>query len=140
MNARRIGPIAPAHEHCGASSRWIARLLVISLVASGLPMQVVRLAQTGQWTSGDSIAYAAGGTTTRVSLTSAGAQASGGTWVGDGSPTRNISADGRYVIFFSSATNLPGPGNVGGGNVYVRDTQSGTTTLVSVNLSGGASG
>jgi Cadherin-like/Domain of unknown function (DUF4114) len=46
-----------------------------------------------------------------------------------------ISADGRYVTFESSATNL-----VAGGtkqpNIFVRDLQSGTTELVSVNSSG----
>lgn len=116
--------------------------LCLALVVSGLPGQAVRFVQTGHWTSADTVAYAAVTTTARVSLTSAGAQitADGWTWQGDGAPTRNISADGRYVVFLSSAANLPGPGNVGGGNVFVRDTQLGTTTLVSVNLSGGGGG
>jgi len=81
-------------------------------------------------------------TTSRVSVTSAGLQTTtaASTWPGDAFPTRNISADGRYVVFWSASPNLPGPGNAGGGNVYVRDTQLNTTTLVSVNLTGGASG
>jgi Tol biopolymer transport system component len=42
-----------------------------------------------------------------------------------------ISADGRYVAFLSQATNLvPGDTN-GAGDIFVRDLQMGTTTLVS---------
>lgn len=43
----------------------------------------------------------------------------------------SISADGRYVAFQSSASNLA-PGANALGNIYVRDLQLGTTTLVSV--------
>lgn len=47
-----------------------------------------------------------------------------------------ISADGRYVTFVSSATNLV-PGDTDATwDVYVRDRQSGTTELVSVKTSG----
>ncbi|MFI7673211.1 carboxypeptidase regulatory-like domain-containing protein [Actinophytocola sp. NPDC049390] len=45
----------------------------------------------------------------------------------------SVSADGRFVAFASSATNLV-PGEPGSGDqVYVRDRQAGTTELVSVN-------
>jgi len=115
-------------------------VLVISGVVSGLPGQTARFVQTGLWTSGDTIAYAATTTTSRISVTSAGAQLTSQATSWGSVPSRVISADGRYVVFTSASSNLPGPGNVGGGNVYVRDTQLNTTTLVSINLTGGASG
>ena len=69
--------------------------------------------------------------TTRVSVGSAGAQANGRS---EGRPA--ISRDGRFVAFGSSAANLvPGDTNAGG-DVFVRDRQSGTTTRVSVDGSG----
>jgi Tol biopolymer transport system component len=73
------------------------------------------------------------GTTSRVSVDAGG-----------GDPDRNsnnpsISADGRYVAFTSSATDLvPGDGN-GFTDVFVRDLRAGTTTLVSVDVFGGDS-
>ena len=70
------------------------------------------------------------GTTTRVSVDSAGAQ---GDW---GSYHPSISADGRYVAFGSDSTNLvPGDTN-GSRDVFVRDTLTGTTTRVSVDSAG----
>jgi Tol biopolymer transport system component len=65
------------------------------------------------------------GTTTRVSKSSAGVE-------GDGdSIYPSISADGRYVVFYSAASNLV-PGDINGaGDTFVRDRQTGTTTLVS---------
>jgi Tol biopolymer transport system component len=78
------------------------------------------------------------GTTTLVSKSSAGV-------FGDGiSQMPTISEDGRYVAFHSTSTNLvPGDSN-GAGDIFVRDRQTGTTTLVSRNSAGvegdGASG
>ncbi|HEV8114283.1 MAG TPA: hypothetical protein VGR31_16040 [Planctomycetota bacterium] len=70
------------------------------------------------------------GTTTRVSLSSGGAQATGQCL----SPA--ISADGRYVAFWSEATNLV-PGDTNGlFDVFVRDLQTGTTTRESVDSNG----
>ncbi len=47
-----------------------------------------------------------------------------------------VSADGRYVVFASTATNLV-PGTTNGlKQVYRRDRQTGTTALVSINRSG----
>jgi Tol biopolymer transport system component len=70
------------------------------------------------------------GTTTLVSKSSAGVQAD----VFSYGPS--LSADGRYVVFFSGATNLvPGDTN----NVYdvfVRDRQTGTTYRVSLSSAG----
>ncbi|MCC7014813.1 MAG: hypothetical protein IT454_19780 [Planctomycetes bacterium] len=73
------------------------------------------------------------GTTTIVSLSSAGVQADADTGVGA------ISSDGRYVVMFGSAGNLiPGDTN-GAWDVFVRDRVSGSTSLVSVG-SGGSPG
>jgi Ca2+-binding RTX toxin-like protein len=51
-----------------------------------------------------------------------------------------ISADGRFVAFHSDADNLVTSDSNGGRDVFVRDLQSGTTTLVSVNNDGTDSG
>ncbi len=70
------------------------------------------------------------GTTTRVSLDSSGSQ------VNDASYYPSISADGRYVAFYSYATNLV-PGDTNGVvDIFVRDRTGGTTTLVSVDSAG----
>jgi len=47
----------------------------------------------------------------------------------------SISPDGRYIGFESTATNLVDPAS-SGTQVFVRDTQAGTTALVNVNSSG----
>lgn len=74
----------------------------------------------------------AAATTNRVSLTASDGQSKGGA-----SDSPSLSADGRYVAFSSTATNLvPGDTNALS-DVFVRDTVAGTTTRVSV-TSGGA--
>ena len=71
------------------------------------------------------------GQTTRASTDSAGHQGDNSCWA----PA--ISADGRYVAFYSYASNLvPGDTN-GKGDVFVRDRQTGQTTRVSVDSAGG---
>jgi Tol biopolymer transport system component len=66
------------------------------------------------------------GDTTRVSVASDGTQGNGS------SATPAISADGRYVAFFSYAFNLvPGDNNLFD-DIFVHDTQTGQTTRVSV--------
>jgi len=69
---------------------------------------------------------------TRLSVDSAGNQ-------GNQSPTfssPSISADGRFVAFFSDATNLV-PGDTNNTiDIFVRDTLTNTTTRVSVNSEG----
>jgi Tol biopolymer transport system component len=71
------------------------------------------------------------GTTTRVSVDTAGGDPNGG------SSSPSISADGRYVAFFSFASDLvPGDGGLQP-DVFVRDLQAGTTTRVSVDATGG---
>ena len=69
-------------------------------------------------------------TTTRISVASDGTQAN------DGSDFPSISADGRYVAFSSTASNLVNGDTNGTNDVFVRDTQSAATTRLSVNSSG----
>jgi archaellum component FlaF (FlaF/FlaG flagellin family) len=69
------------------------------------------------------------GTTTRVSLSNTGAQSPGR------SNAQGISADGRYVVFSSSASLVPGDTN-DVDDTYVRDVRRHRTVLVSVSSSG----
>ena len=69
------------------------------------------------------------GTTERVSVDSSGNQAS------NYSSTPAISADGRYVAFLSGANNLVA-GDTNAQDIFVRDRQLGTTTLVSMSSGG----
>ena len=72
--------------------------------------------------------------TVRVNVSSGGVQANGGGSTGGGGP--GISADGRLVVFVSSASNLvPGDTN-SQRDVFVRNVAAGTTQLVSVSTSG----
>ncbi|ANK91567.1 MULTISPECIES: TolB family protein [Rhizobium] len=71
------------------------------------------------------------GTTTRVSVYSAGGEANGFCF------EPSISADGRYVAFTSEATNLVAGDTNGTPDVFVRDLQLNTTTRVSVDSAGG---
>ncbi len=71
------------------------------------------------------------GATTRVSVDSSGAQANlySGAW-------HSISADGRFVAFYSSANNLVAGDTNGHDDVFVHDRQTGATTRVSVSSEG----
>ena len=73
---------------------------------------------------------ALGQTTERVSVSTSGQEANGQS----GAP--KISADGRYVCFASSATNLVAGDTNGVTDVFVRDRLVGTTTRVSVDSFG----
>jgi Tol biopolymer transport system component len=66
-------------------------------------------------------------TTVRASVSSAGEQASGGVFGGE-SLVPSISGDGRYVAFFSHATNLVSGKGTG---IYVRDLVASTTSFAS---------
>ncbi|MCC7362330.1 MAG: PD40 domain-containing protein [Anaerolineales bacterium] len=68
--------------------------------------------------------------TTRVSVSTGGGQANG---VSTGAA---LSADGRYVAFDSTATNLVAGDTNGAGDIFVHDRQTGVTTRVSIGLSG----
>ena len=67
------------------------------------------------------------GTTTRVST------ATGGTEVSGASLTPAISANGRYVVFASSAPNLVATDSNGAQDIFLKDVTTDTTTLVSSN-------
>ena len=70
------------------------------------------------------------GTTTRVSTDAAGAQADGGSY----SPS--ISSDGRYVAFYSYASNLVAGDTNGFSDIFVKDLTTGMTTRVSTDAAG----
>jgi TolB protein len=70
------------------------------------------------------------GVTQRVSLDSTGAEGNGQS---DG-PT--LSADGRYIVFLSTATNLVTDDNNGLQDVFIRDLESGVTQRVSLSSAG----
>jgi hypothetical protein len=78
-------------------------------------------------------------TTTLVSINQFGNNGgNGGSNFGSGEPV--LSNEGRYVAFLSSASDLvsiPANGHL---NAFVRDLQTGTTTLMSVNRAGTAGG
>ncbi len=74
---------------------------------------------------------AAEGDTTLVSVDSAGNQANGST----NSPP-DISSDGRFVAFYSEASNLVADDTNDADDVFVRDRRTGTTERVSVDSSG----
>lgn len=70
------------------------------------------------------------GETTRVSISSTGEQANGG------SDSPAISADGRLVAFRSNASNLVFGDTNGFDDIFLHNRQNATTTRVSVNSSG----
>ncbi len=70
------------------------------------------------------------GATTRVSLSSSAVEGNGS------SNEPAISADGRYVAFYSGADNLVAGDSNFANDVFVHDRQTGDTTLVSVDSNG----
>lgn len=66
------------------------------------------------------------GETIRVSVATGGAEGNGSSQQAD------ISANGRYIVFESSATNLIGSDTNGKADIFKRDVQSGTTSRVSI--------
>ena len=72
------------------------------------------------------------GLTTRVSVSSAGVQGNGSS----GGDRPQFSADGRFVLFDSVATNLVSGDTNGGVDLFLRDRQTGETTRVSVDSLG----
>lgn len=72
------------------------------------------------------------GATTLISVSSSGVQGT------NSSSTPSISPDGRFVAFSSSSSNLaPNDTNGFGNDIFLRDRQNSTTTLVSVSMTGG---
>src|SRR5205823_6538444 len=80
-------------------------------------------------------------TTTLVSVNSAGSGSSNGSsWLASLAQF-GASADGRFVVFTSEATNIVTDKPHGfGAQVYLRDLKTGTTTMVSLNRAGSAGG
>ncbi len=70
------------------------------------------------------------GSTKLVSTSTSGAQANGR------STEAVVSDDGRYVAFSSIATNLVSTSTLGKSNVYVKDMQTGTVEIISINNNG----
>jgi Tol biopolymer transport system component len=66
------------------------------------------------------------GTTKRISVASDGTQGN------DGSYFPSISADGRYVAFYSDASNLVSSDTNAAGDIFVNDLQTGTTKRISI--------
>lgn len=70
------------------------------------------------------------GTTRLASVAGSGAKANGRSW------NPSISADGRYVVFESSATNLVAGDTNGDRDIFVHDRATGSTSRVSVTSTG----
>lgn len=73
---------------------------------------------------------AAAQVTQRVSVSSSEMEGTGESW------DPSMSADGRYVAFYSLASDLVEPDTNGTWDVFVRDRQSGTTERISVSSAG----
>jgi hypothetical protein len=78
------------------------------------------------------------GTTAMVSAAQTGAPADLGVSANNAAGKRDISDDGRYVAFSSSATNLVATPNNGRQQVYVKDMATGVVTRASVDAAGAA--
>jgi Carboxypeptidase regulatory-like domain len=77
------------------------------------------------------------GITTLVSVNTTGTTAGNGSCPGSGYV--RISTDGRYVAFISEATNLvTGITDATANDIFVRDMQTGTTTIATINAAGTA--
>jgi Tol biopolymer transport system component len=76
------------------------------------------------------------GATERASVNSLGQQANGPSVPSYATYWASISADGRYVAFSSSATNLVPNDTNGAGDVFVHDRLSGQTLLASLSTAG----
>jgi Tol biopolymer transport system component len=80
------------------------------------------------------------GTVTRASVSGAGAQADGDAPIGQGERL-GLSYDGTWVTFTSTASNLGAATTTTGiGNVFLHNTQTGQTLVVSNNTSSGSVG
>jgi Tol biopolymer transport system component len=107
-------------KDCGSHEKMIIRRLV---AIAGLGLLLA--------TTGAGPAAAAERSPSRISVSSTGAQANAS------SSNPALSADGRYVAFYSDATNLV-PGDTNGVvDIFVRDRRTGTTRRASVSRGGG---
>ncbi len=70
------------------------------------------------------------GETTRISVSSTGEEGNSDSF------NPSVSADGRYVAFYSKASNLVNNDSNGNEDIFVHDCQTGETTLMSVSSTG----
>ena len=98
-------------------TRLLAALLIVASLAHSLPGAVTPV-------------RAAAGDITRVSVSSGEAQAN------SSSRSADISADARFVVFHSDASNLVSGDTNGFEDVFLRDRQTGETFRVSVGAGG----
>jgi hypothetical protein len=77
-----------------------------------------------------------GGTTTRVSVSSSGAEGNGPSRAPSINRNPGNASDGRYVAFGSEATNLVGSDTNAVSDIFVRDVVGNTTSRVSVSSAG----
>ncbi|MBX3056334.1 MAG: PD40 domain-containing protein [Anaerolineae bacterium] len=70
------------------------------------------------------------GITSRVSITDGGGEANGTSWLPD------ISSGGQHIVFVSFATNLVGNDNNGYADVFLRNTGTGRTHIISIATDG----
>ena len=75
-----------------------------------------------------------------ISTATGGGPATGGAgFIGNtGAETPSVSDDGRFIAFASESSDLVAGDNNGAGDIFVRDTQTGTISLVSVAQGGGS--
>ena len=79
-------------------------------------------------------------TTTLVSINAVGTDSGNGSSYQGLDESPQITPDGRFVVFQSRANNLVTTDNNGEQDIFVRDLQVGTTTLISINTAGTDSG
>jgi Tol biopolymer transport system component len=117
------------------SGGWNGRSTAPSISADGSYVALVSAASdmvAGDSNGADDIFVydELGGATGRVSVASSGAQANGA------SSQPAISADGRYVAFYSAASNLVSGDTNAVGDIFVHDRLAAATTRVSVDSAG----
>lgn len=118
-----------------AKSFCSRRALIEALRRNGVPVALGLAAVVCVLVAGADSADATTGVTTLVSVDDAGT--AGGN---DTSSAAVVTPNGRYVAFESLSSNLTANDGGGSRDVFVRDLQAGTTTLVSVNRLGTAAG
>jgi len=102
-----------------ADGAWLAFTSSSALVPGNPPSQTLYVAST------TSSAIEAASTT------------GGGAFANGPSDNPDISADGRYVVFESRATNLAGGGNATYDDIFVKDLDTGAIERISTSLTGG---
>lgn len=88
------------------------------------------VAGDGNFTADIFLRDTATGTTSRVSITDGGGEANGTSWLPD------ISGGGEHIVFVSLATNLVANDNNGYADVFLRNTGTGRTHLISIATDG----